>query len=153
MWRDAQRESRRFDSAVLTTITATGPTSVRCHPVAEPALRRLAIPDPGDSVPGKASLLYHRHDERLWKLRSCLVMGTLENKDDGWQFAPERFVPGLGVGGVSSYIRFLRKGRKTAAAYLAHRGLERPQVRWDEITELLAEAASDDRNVSGTAAS
>ena len=143
MWREIQRESRRFDSAVLTTVTPDGPISVRCHPKADTTRRVLEIHDPDDSMPGPASILYHRHDERLWKLRSCLILGQLGEDDDEWLFMPERLVPGMGVGGISSYIRFLRQGRRTATRYLEVRGLARPAVQWDEVASLLEVAASE----------
>ncbi|HEY5685648.1 MAG TPA: hypothetical protein VIY70_09780 [Acidimicrobiia bacterium] len=152
MWRDVERESGRFDSAVLSTVTESGPISVRCRATADPSRRILVIHDPGASRPGPASILYHRHDERLWKLRSCLIVGRLEESDSEWSFVAERFVPGMGVGGPLSYLRFLRKGRSTAARYLERRGLPRPEVAWDEIGLLLDRAASADRNVAGTQA-
>ncbi len=150
MWRDTERESRRFETAVLSTVTEAGPISTRCRPTADSSRRTLVIDDPGDSRPGPASLLYHRHDERLWKLRSCLIPGRLEHEGDEWLFVPERFVPGMGVGGPLSYLRFLRKGRRTAAHYLERRGLARPEVEWDEIALLLDRATSPNRNVAGT---
>ncbi|MGA7272501.1 MAG: hypothetical protein WB239_15625 [Acidimicrobiia bacterium] len=150
MWREIERESRRFDTAVLSTVSETGPISVRCVPSAAHDLGVLMIDDPGDSVPGPASVLYHRHDERLWKLRSCLITGRLEHEDGEWQFIPERFIPGMGIGGLLSYVRFLRRGRSRAARYLQWRNLPRPAVRWDEIGSLLAIAAAGARNVSGT---
>lgn len=152
MWRDVERESGRFDSAVLSTVTESGPISVRCRATADPRRRILVVHDPGASRPGPASILYHRHDERLWKLRSCLIVGRLEKSDSEWAFVAERFVPGMGVGGPLSYLRFLRKGRSTAARYLERRGLPRPEVAWDEIGLLLDRAASADRNVAGTQA-
>jgi hypothetical protein len=148
MWRDTERESRRFDTAVLSTVTESGPRSVRCRATADLGRPVLVIDDPGDSRPGPASLLYHRHDERLWKLRSCLIIGRLDQEGTEWQFVPERFVPGMGVGGPLSYLRFLRKGRSTAARYLEKRGLVRPEVEWDEITSLLDQAASVNRETT-----
>jgi hypothetical protein len=151
MWRDVKRESGRFETAILSTVTEAGPTSLRCVVTADAARRVLVIDDPGDSHPGPASILYHRHDERLWKLRSCLIVGKLEESAGEWSFVPERFVPGMGVGGPLSYFRLIRKGRSTAARYLEHRGLARPEVAWDEIASLLDRAASH-RNVAGTQA-
>ncbi len=150
MWREVERESRRFETAVLSTVGDGGPTSLRSVPTADPERRLLVIDDPGDSLAGPASLLYHRHDDRLWKLRSCLIVGRLEHRANECCFVPERFVPGMGVGGPLSYVRFLRKGRRTAARYLERRHLARPQVEWDEIASLLDGAAWADRNVPGT---
>lgn len=150
MWRDIARESTRFDTAVLSTVTDSGPISVRCRTALDAGRRILLIADPGDSRPGPASVLFHRHDERLWRLRSCLIMGRLDHHGDEWRFIPERFVPGMGVGGPLSYLRFLRRGRATAARYLAERAIPRPDVEWDEIASLLRRAAAPDRNVPGT---
>lgn len=148
MWHEVERESRRFDTAVLSTMSETGPISVRCVPaVARHGV--LTIDDPGDSVPGPASILYHRHDERLWKLRSCLITGRLEFGDGEWRFVPERFVPGMGIGGPLGYIHLLRRGRKNAARYLHRRNLPRPAVSWGEIASLLAVAAAEAQGVSG----
>ena len=143
MWREIRRETRRFDSAVLTMLNPDGPVSTRCRPDLSPTQHTLLVGVVDDPWPGPASILYHRHDDRLWKLRSCLILGQLRREVDDWLFVPERFVPGMGVGGVFSYIRFLRQGRRTATRYLRVRGLDRPTVEWDEVASLLEAAASE----------
>lgn len=142
MWNDVARESARFASGVLSGLGPSGtPVSVRCRPLADERRRGLVIEDPYPVSPGPASLLYHRHDERLWKLRSCLITGELSVEADHWILRPTRFVPGMGVGGLLSYFRLLVNGRRTASRYLAVRNLARPRPAWDEVMALLDRAA------------
>jgi hypothetical protein len=85
-------------------------------------------------------LLWHRHDERLWKLNSFAVRGQLLQDDRGWIIRPELFIPGVGIGGWRSYLRFLVHGRRTTRLYLERRGLPRPKFdwgEWDTLTEIL----------------
>lgn len=142
MWPDVARESAKFASGVLSGLGPNGtPVSVRCRPLVDAPRRLLVIEDPYPVSPGPASLLYHRHDERLWKLRSCLITGELTVEADLWILRPARFVPGMGVGGPLSYLRLLVNGRRTASRYLEARNLARPQPAWDEVMALLGRAA------------
>lgn len=142
MWREIRREAARFRSGVVAGVGRDGtPVSARCGSRIDEGRGVLVIDDPYPVEAGKASLLYHRHDERLWKLRSCLIIGVLSRHGDEWLFQPERFVPGMGIGGPVSYVRLLVRGRTTASRYLRDRGLDRPPVAWQDIYELLEKAA------------
>lgn len=141
MWREVRREALRFGSGVVAGFDSHGrPVSVRVRVRIEEPERNLAVDDPHLVQVGPASVLFHRHDDRLWKLRSCLIIGTLRHEDGRWLFEPDRFVPGMGIGGPLSYVRLLVNGRRTAARYLAARGLARPEAAWGEIKELLRRA-------------
>ncbi len=136
LWATLTRYAPSFASAVLTSIGSDGfPASLRCRPLAEPARQRLCLnlPAGAPAAAGPASLLYHRHDERLWGLLSFLLTGELAQDASGWVFRPARFLPGMGIGGIRGYWRFVMQGRRTAADYLSRRGLPRPQVAWDEM--------------------
>src|SRR5438094_882171 len=93
---------RGFRSAVLTGLDRDGyPASVRCVPRFD-VVRHLIDVDVPTGVglrPGPACLLCHRHDERLWNLKSFVARGTLEQDDRGWHLRPTQFVPGMGIGG------------------------------------------------------
>ncbi|CAN5671560.1 hypothetical protein BH18ACT6_BH18ACT6_18540 [soil metagenome] len=142
-WREVRREAARFDSGVLSGLGPAGtPVSVRCSPRLDSERRVLLIDDPFPVVPGAASILFHRHDQRLWSLRSCLISGLLIAKGEQWIFRPRRFTPGIGVGGLGSYVRLLVNGRKATNRYLAAAGLPRPRAVWEDVEELLRLAAS-----------
>lgn len=141
MWDELSRHLVGFDTAVLNGPDSEGyPYSVRCRPTADPSSRvlRLDLGAAGTALrPGPASLLYHEHDEELWNQKAFLVRGRLDRgvagDPGGWAFVPERFVPGIGIGGTRGMARFLIGARRSAAAYLRKRGLARPRVPWDEI--------------------
>ncbi len=151
LWAMLTRYAPRFASAVLTSVGGDGfPASLRCRPLIEPAPQRLRLhlPAGAGATPGPASLLYHRHDERLWGLLSFLLTGELAQEGGDWVFRPARFLPGMGIGGLRGYWRFVMQGRRTAAAYLARRGLPRPQVAWDEMRaglDLARQMAEEER--------
>jgi hypothetical protein len=125
----------RFSSAVLNSIDAAGyPYNVRCHPQADEATMtlRLDIPASLELQPGKASLLWHKHDQQLWNQVSFLVRGTLARDDQGWLLQPSQYVAGIEQSPMAFY-RFLRESRRKAAAYLAARKLPRPTIPWNDI--------------------
>jgi hypothetical protein len=95
--------------------------------------------------PGPGSLLCHSHDENLWNLKSFLVRGVLFRYAGGWTFEPVQFIPGAGIGGLPTMIRFLAGSRRNAGRYLKKRGLERPRIPWDEINAA-KKAVSDRRS-------
>jgi pimeloyl-ACP methyl ester carboxylesterase len=45
-----------------------------------------------------------------------------------WRYTPRRYMPGLGIGGVPAFVRFVFSARGTAAGSLARRGLARRRV-------------------------
>jgi hypothetical protein len=71
-------------------------------------------------------------------LKSFVVRGRLEQAAGDWVFIPQQFIPGSGIGGWRSYIRFVRHGRAATRAYFARRGLPIPAVQWDEFLAFLA---------------
>ncbi len=143
MWSKIARYLPEFESAVLSALDAGGrPFSLRCRPRPDraAAVLRLDLPTAIDLPAGPASLLCHRHDERLWNLKSFVLRGELEQGDGGWVFRPLAFIPGVAIGGLWSYVRFLRDGRRTTRRYLETRGLDRPQIPWDDWLAVLSEA-------------
>lgn len=155
MWREVRREASRFSSGVISGKGEEGtPVSGRCSPRVDAHRRLLVLDgDPYPVLPGPAAILYHRHDDRLWKLRSCLITGTLTHVDGEWLFRPVRFIPGMGIGGALSYLRLLVNGRKNTSRYLAVHNLTRPQPAWEEIEQLLtrAQTSLSDGYLDGTA--
>ncbi len=141
MWLEIARYLPEFPSGVLTAFDAAGlPCSQRVHPeldTASQVLRFQAAPGL-DIQPGSACLLCHRHDDKLWNLKSFVVQGELARGESGWVLKPERFIPGMGIGGAASYIHFVTNGRKNTAAYLKKRGLPRPKVNWEQVLDLMA---------------
>jgi hypothetical protein len=132
-----------FESAVLTGLDGEGyPYSVRCRHYTDPVRRvlRMRLPAGIPVQPGPASLLYHRHDENMWNLKSFLVRGNLSQDARGWTLHPQRFVPGAGIGGPMGMVRFLIGSRRNARRYLKKRELSRPRVPWEEIEAIKARA-------------
>jgi hypothetical protein len=143
MWDEIVKYLPEFPSGVLTGFNTAGqPLSLRVQPRLDlPNLVvRFQVPSGLDLQAGKACLLCHRHDERLWNLMSFVVQGDLVQENGGWLLRPERFIPGMGIGGLSSYIRFVTNGRKNTDRYLQKRGLKRPRIPWEEIAEMMAPA-------------
>ena len=143
MWSDLARVLPRFSSAVLTFRDEQGyPFSMRCHPRADDASQSfvLDIPTNVPLRPGQASLLWHLHDERLWNQVSYATRGHLEQVAAEWRYMPTHYTPGLGIGGVPAFVRFVFSDRSIAAGYLARRGLARPRVPWRQINAIKAHA-------------
>lgn len=145
MWDKLSRYLPQFHSAVLTGIDSQGyPFSLRCHPELDAGRQVLRIALPGwlELKPGPASLLCHKHDDRLWNLKSFVVLGTLGQDQDGWSFLPVRLIPGMGVEGLRGYLKFILNGRRMTARYLKQHGLPRPKIPWDEVEALVTVAKS-----------
>lgn len=135
MWRELVRRLGRYRSAVLTTVDADGyPTSLRCHPTPDDShqVLRIGLPEHLGLRLGRASLLWHTHDERLWNQWSLLVRGELERDELGWLLRPALVLPGIEQT-PAAFFRFVRDCRRRAAAYLAARGLPRPSIPWEQI--------------------
>ncbi len=141
MWDEIARYLPEFPSGVLTAFDGDGmPCSQRVQPQPDSAgqFLRFAV-SPGLSIQsGKACLLCHRHDEKLWNLKSFVIQGTLEQDGAGWLLRPERFIAGMGIGGMRIYLRFVSDGRKNTTQYLKKRGMPRPQVDWQMVMDLMA---------------
>ena len=144
MWDEIVRYSSEYDSAVLTFISWNGyPFSFRCQPMIEEETRRLRIPVPNavDPEAGSTSLVWHRHDKRLWNLHSFAIRGNLVKDGAGWYVEPAAFIPGVGIGGWRSYVRFLVNGRRTTKQYLKKRGLSRPKLDWGEWDAIMSQVS------------
>jgi hypothetical protein len=142
MWDELVNLMADFGSAVLAGPDASGyPFSLRCQPEPDAAAHvlRVRVPAYANIRPGPAGLLCHKHDEALWKLKSFIVRGSLEQDAQGWLFRPQQLIPGAGIGGLIGMLKFLRDGRRNARQYLDKRGLARPSIAWDEIHALWAE--------------
>ena len=130
------REIGEFSSGVLASLDDDGhPTLDRVVP--EPAEDGLLLPGV-DARPGRASLLFHRHDELLAGQRSFVVVGELVESARGLVLRPERVADGVRSSGLLSLISMARGLRRRALAYLEERGLDRPQIPWHELEEIHA---------------
>jgi hypothetical protein len=140
------RQLARYPTAVLGALDTRGAAAlVRTTP--QPAGDRFAVAAaPGvDLAAGPASLLAHRHDEKLSGMHYVLVCGQVARPQTPvgpaeWLFTPERVIEPAGSGSLSSAIRLLRGVRASAAGYLAKRGLERPAVPWRQYRALARQA-------------
>jgi hypothetical protein len=130
----------RFPLAVLTYVDGSGyPSSIRCRLNLDGKSFRVE-PDPGGLIgkeTAKASLLFHSHEENLWRLRTFMVRGRLEPGG--------RFIASKVIAGVSSINIFIAVGnfwrsRATVRSYLRSRDLLRPKIPWKEISRLKKEA-------------
>ncbi len=130
-----------YDSAVLTGFDRSGlPVSLRCVPiVGEDGTLHVEIPSWADLVEGRAGLLAHFHDERLWHQRSFICRGRIVKADESWRFDPEITLIGMGHRPLG-LVRSLLEGRRRAKAYLERRGWERPTVPWALMQEVKREA-------------
>ena len=131
---EAAKWIAKYDEGVVTAIDSHGyPLSVRQTSLpydAPTGTMKLVVPDSLDGLEGAASLLCHFHDEALWHLRAILVKGRVERRNGGWTFVTTSFEP------PAPTWRALRRMSSAAGAYLARRGLTRPQVNWDAIDRL-----------------
>jgi hypothetical protein len=97
----------------------------------------VEVPDGAEVRPGPASLLAHSHEERLWDLRSMVLLGDLRRANGAWTFEPTR-----SIGGGEQHLAALLRGRvtlrRTAPRYLARRDLPRPRIAWAEFATLSA---------------
>ncbi|MGW2698704.1 pyridoxamine 5'-phosphate oxidase family protein [Streptomyces sp. NPDC001340] len=131
----------RYPTAVLAARDASGaPVLARTRTV--PADRGFTVCPPADcvAVPGPASLLVHRHDERLNHMTNALVRGELSRTGDGLLLVPGKVLEPMGSGRPSDAPRVLRRAQRATDRYLEHRGLPRPRVEWDRFRALAASA-------------
>jgi hypothetical protein len=148
MWDEVAKEIESFPTAVLTTVDDDGyPFSLRCRARFDASRQviELDVPAGREVAPGPADLLWHRHDLKLWNLREFVVQGDLERGAAGWTLRPMRLLGGQGAGGLLGQLRSVTRYRKTAARYLAKRGLARPAVDWDSVNRLRDEANAMER--------
>ena len=146
MWSEIVKYLPEFPSAVLTAYDSDGrPFSLRCRPQPDPNFQVLRFDFPAglNLQEGKACMLFHKHDENLWNLKSFVVQGSIYRDESGWFLQPDRFIPGMGIGGVSSYLSFVVNGRRNTARYLKKRGLKRPKVDWNELAQMMSQANAE----------
>ncbi|MFI7499941.1 pyridoxamine 5'-phosphate oxidase family protein [Streptomyces sp. NPDC049687] len=132
----------RYPSAVLAARDASGaPVLARARPVPAEGGFEISVPADCAAVAGAASLLVHRHDERLNHMHNALVRGELRGTGSNtWLLVPERVVEPMGSGRPSDALRVLRSTHRATARYLERRGISRPPVQWAEFRDLVAEA-------------
>jgi Pyridoxamine 5'-phosphate oxidase len=128
------RELAGYPSAVFAARDASGGIAL-ARAVPQPAdggYLVAAAPDT-DIVDGPASLLVHRHDDKLSKLKMALVRGRISRPgaDADWFFTPGRV-----VNPADGPVRALRNVRAATTRYLSNRSLPRPAVPWDQYRAL-----------------
>jgi hypothetical protein len=147
------RIERYPGGAVLSRLGEDGyPSSVRCRVRRVPGTRdvELELPRYAAAWRGTATLLFHRHDERLEGLAQMVLRGTIRERPDGAPiFAVTDIVTANGrddtdamphAGAPLHMVQFFRVGRGKARAYLAKRGAPWPPIPYDEIARRVAEA-------------
>lgn len=128
-----------FPSAVLSVLDASGtPLLLRTQPQVGKTGFTVDIDNEFGILPGRASLLVHRHDEQLNSLRSALVVGKIHNSRDGWQFVSRKVVEPAASERKLETCRTLVNARRAAARYLKRRNLPRPDIEWKEFQKLIS---------------
>lgn len=131
-----------FPSAVLGARDPSGaPLLMRTRTTATPDGHTVDIPEGHLVAPGPASLLVHRHDDRLAGLRNALVRGELHADGGRWLLTPAKVVEPAGSGRPRDMIATLRDARRATRSYLDRRGLPRPRIQWAELKALAVAAA------------
>ncbi|MFN2221923.1 MAG: hypothetical protein PVJ75_08675 [Chloroflexota bacterium] len=85
----------------------------------------------------------------MWDLKSFLVRGRLEEGDGTWLLQPVTLFSGNAAGPLDIFKK-LRQARKTSKRYLERRGLSLPEIPWDKIRRLWAEAKEGRRPGNST---
>jgi hypothetical protein len=128
------RELPGYATAVLAARDADGGIAL-ARTVPQPADGGYLVASaPGtDLADGPASLLVHRHNDKLAGMSFALVRGRIARAGTGTDrlFTPERVVNPAG-----NPVRALRDVRATAARYLRARSLPRPAVPWAQYRAL-----------------
>lgn len=138
--------------AVVSRLGEDGyPESVRCRATCVPGTRELTLTLPAFAAAwrGAATLLFHRHDERLEGLAQLVLRGSIAQRDDGTTvFTVTDVITANGrddtdemphAGAPLHMLQFFRVGRGKAKAYLAKRGSPWPPIPFDEIARRVAE--------------
>jgi hypothetical protein len=127
-------ELNGFPSAVLSARDPEGaPVLARVHPTPDDTGYRVQIPDDITVSAGPASLLVHRHDDKLADLRFALVRGHLTGEDNKWSLAPTQVIDP-----ASTALATLKRTRRSAKNYLHRRDLPRPTIDWASFTTIAA---------------
>jgi pyridoxamine 5'-phosphate oxidase-like protein len=134
----AARHLAGYSSAVLATLDETGaPWLIRLRPEID-AYSGVLLVDvpPGERLPsGRASLLCHSHDAKLWNLRSFVAVGDLEERGGRWALSCTRYVPGMSRSPLQA-ARMVWRCRRASRAYLRRRRLQDQPVTWGEYNAL-----------------
>lgn len=129
-----------FGSAVLAwPVEGEPPVMRRVALAPDASAGRFSVASLGGGLPdaGPASVLLHRHDDRLGDLQLEAAAGRVEHGEEGTTFRPERVVPVPGADGSPlGMLRTVRDLRRAARRYLDARGLERPTVAWSAFAAL-----------------
>jgi hypothetical protein len=145
-WRQARhaglpgaRELAGHPSAVLAARDANGDIAL-ARTVPQPAGGGYLVAGaPGaDLAEGPASLLVHRHDDKLAAASYALVRGRISaaGTTGDWLLTPDRVVTPAG-----NPLRTLRAARQASARYLRTRSLPRPAIPWEQYRPLARQAA------------
>ncbi|MFG2357444.1 pyridoxamine 5'-phosphate oxidase family protein [Streptomyces sp. NPDC048521] len=128
-----------YPTAVLAARDVTGaPVLARTRPVATAEGFAVRVTADCAVTAGPASLLVHRHDERLNNLTNAVVRGDLKETDDGWLLVPASVLEPMGSGKGLDGLRLLRRTSRATDRYVERRGLTRPPVQWDLFRPLAA---------------
>ncbi|GIE95501.1 pyridoxamine 5'-phosphate oxidase family protein [Paractinoplanes rishiriensis] len=131
----AVRRLADFPSAVLCGYDESGAPTMR-RTRTKPVTDGFVL-DGGDALkPGRASLLWHRHDENLADLRAFVVTGDLTRATDGCRLTPTHYVSTADRMGPLAMARMISGLRRSAARYLNRRGLSRPSIPWRDYAAL-----------------
>jgi hypothetical protein len=124
----------RYPSAVFAARNADGSIALaRAVPQPRDGGYLVGAAPGTDLTRGPASLLVHRHDDKLSKLSFALVRGRISRPGTAadWFFTPGRVVRPAGTP-----LQALRGARAASARYLSSRSLPRPAVPWDQYRAL-----------------
>lgn len=140
-WRTARRsglpgarELARYPSAVLAARDVDGGiTLARCVPRPAEGGYLVASAPGADPAEGPASLLVHRHDDKLSGASFALVRGRISRPAPAadWLLVPDRVVRP-----AANPLRTIINCRSASARYLASRSLDRPAIPWDQYRAL-----------------
>lgn len=136
---ELEQYMRPFTDAVLTGVDAQGyPVSLRCQPQIDGTASTLRIQLPVDIqiMPGAAGLLWHAHDENLWKLKNFALQGKLEHQAGSSVFFVQRLLPGMNMAGAPGPISTIVRAKRTMKHILRKRGLAQPAIPWDRMKQL-----------------
>jgi len=137
--------------AVLSHLEDDGyPASIRVGARWVPGTRDVLldrVPPYAASWRGTATLLFHRHDERLEGLAQLVLKGAIEERDGVATFVVADIVTANGrsdtdemphAGAPLHMLQFYRVGRAAANTYLRKRGTPWPPIPYDEIARAVA---------------
>jgi hypothetical protein len=153
MW-NKQLASRAasYPTAVLSIVEHDSyPLSIRCNVQLDADRQLFTIQDAPAWVSdwrGKASLLFHTHDERLQHLRQLLILGELVDETGVLTLQVTKFVTANGrqdsdemphAASPFHMLKFFWLGWRSARAYIAKRGTPWPPIPYDEIERAITE--------------